>query len=124
MTQVSHAATVLPVRDIEASLAFYCDQLGFTATFRWQDPPTYIVMNRDEAVHIHLVKLEDEDPDRTESNTLIYIFVYDVDAIHEELLARGVAIDDPIGDRDYGMRDFDVLDPDGHRLIFAAGTKS
>jgi len=34
------------------------------------------------------------------------------------LIARGVAIVEPIGDRDYGMRDFAVTDPDGHRLVF------
>jgi uncharacterized glyoxalase superfamily protein PhnB len=35
--------------------------------------------------------------------------------------ARGVAIAVPIADRPYGMRDFSVDDPDGHRLDFGQG---
>jgi len=43
--------------------------------------------------------------------------VTDVDAVHEELVAKGVEITDPPTDRDYG-RDFGARDPFGNRLRF------
>jgi hypothetical protein len=41
-----------------------------------------------------------------------------VDSLHAELTARGAKVVKPPQDYDYGMRDFDVLDPDGNQLIF------
>jgi catechol 2,3-dioxygenase-like lactoylglutathione lyase family enzyme len=43
--------------------------------------------------------------------------VTDVDAAHNELVAKGVEITDPPTDRDYG-RDFGARDPFGNRLRF------
>jgi catechol 2,3-dioxygenase-like lactoylglutathione lyase family enzyme len=43
--------------------------------------------------------------------------VTDVDAAHDELVAKGVEITDPPTDRDYG-RDFGARDPFGNRLRF------
>jgi uncharacterized glyoxalase superfamily protein PhnB len=48
-------------------------------------------------------------------------FVRDVDAVHAELAARGANIVKPPQNYDYGMRDFDVLDPDGNQLVFGTG---
>jgi uncharacterized glyoxalase superfamily protein PhnB len=44
--------------------------------------------------------------------------VHDVDSLHAELTARGAKVVKPPQDYDYGMRDFDVLDPDGNQLTF------
>lgn len=35
------AGPVLPVRDIEAAVDFYCGTLGFTRDVLWGDPPTH-----------------------------------------------------------------------------------
>lgn len=51
----------------------------------------------------------------------INIFVTDVDALYGELKSRGAMVLQPPGDRPYGMRDFDVDDPDGNRLTFGMG---
>ena len=115
---VSHAATVLHVADPKRSAEFYRDRLGFTITFEWGEPPQYIVTNRDDNVFVHFSKTAQESGGSNGAE--IYIFAHDVDAIYEEFLANGVEITTPIGDRDYGMRDFDIRDLDGNMLSFAA----
>ena len=51
-------------------------------------------------------------------------FIKDVDALHAELIARGAKVLKPPQDYDYGMRDFDVADPDGNQLTFGMETQS
>ena len=48
---------------------------------------------------------------------MAYIRLSDVDAYHLELKGRNLAVSEP-QDRPYGMRDFEVVDPDGNRLAF------
>ncbi len=117
-TALSHSATIFPVSDMERSLVFYRDQLGFEVTFAWEDPVSYAVLKRDD-ISIHL-SLSDGTV-TTSGHTALYIFPYDVDAVYSELKAKGVSFLTDIGDRDYGMRDFDIKDPDGHILSFGKG---
>ncbi|MDI3562602.1 hypothetical protein [Bradyrhizobium sp. Arg816] len=52
----------------------------------------------------------------------ICIFVRDVDQIYAELSGRGARLLNRPEDRDYRMRDFDVVDADGNQLTFGMGT--
>jgi catechol 2,3-dioxygenase-like lactoylglutathione lyase family enzyme len=114
--QVTGHATVLHVNDMPTSLAFYRDKLGFTVSFTWQDPPRYVCLRLDEA-SIHLNSYV---PPAGPSH--VAIFCKGVNALYAQLMARGVSIAEPIGDRPYGMREFAITDPDGHRLVFGQGT--
>ncbi|MEM7298907.1 MAG: VOC family protein, partial [Bacteroidota bacterium] len=69
---------------------------------------------------IHLVKKED-DFKPSANHTSLFIFVHDVDALYDEYQKSGANITNPIADRDYGMRDFDVTDPNGYILAFGQG---
>ena len=109
------AATVFTVRDIEASLAHYRDALGFEVTFRYGDPLSYVCLCRDE-VSLHL--LSAHATKRQPGQGGICVFVTDVDATHAELAARGANVVKPPKDYAYGMRDFNVVDPDGNQIIF------
>ncbi len=115
----SHCANILPVKDIVRSIEFYKDKLGFEVNFTWNDPVEYAVLKRGD-VGIHLSQREgcsDEQPTRS----AIYIFVYDVDAVYEEFLARKIELPSPPVDQVYRMREFEVRDPDGHMLTFGKG---
>ncbi len=46
--------------------------------------------------------------------------VPDVDALWRRARSVDAPISAPIGDRDYGLRDFTVQDPDGFGLRFAS----
>jgi len=113
--QVIGHAPVLYVRHTPRSLAYYGDKLGFTVTFTWRGPPHYICLRLGQAV-IHLHSFVP--PARTSH---VCIFCKGVDALYAHLTARGANMVQPIDDRPYGMRDFALTDPDGHRLVFAQG---
>ena len=108
-------ATVLHVKDMDRALAFYRDKLGFAVTFSWEDPPRYVCLCLGDC-SIHLNSYA---PPAAPSHAAI--FCKGIDALYAQLAARGVAIAVPIADRPYGMRDFSVDDPDGHRLDFGQG---
>ncbi|HKJ25846.1 MAG TPA: VOC family protein [Myxococcota bacterium] len=108
---------VFVVSDLEASLAYYREQLGFEEAFRWGEPTFYAGICRG-AVAMHLTS----DPDRAPriGHGTVALTVADADAAHRELARRGARITAPIDDRPYGLRDFMVEDPDGNRLAFGS----
>jgi uncharacterized glyoxalase superfamily protein PhnB len=113
--QITGHATVLHVKDMDAALAFYRDKLGFAVTFTWDDPPRYICLCLgDAAIHLNSYV-----PPAGPSH--VAFFCKGVDALYAQLVARGTGIAEPIQDEPYGMRDFVVIDPDGHRLVFGQG---
>ena len=48
----------------------------------------------------------------------VSFLVDDVDALHDELVARGIKTAGPPSDQDWGARAFGLLDPDGNNLYF------
>lgn len=115
------AAAIFVVADVPASTAHYRDVLGFAVTFQYGDPIYYVCLCRDE-VALHLIA--GGNTTRSPGQGGICIFVRDVDAVHAELAARGAQILKPPQSRDYGMRDFDMVDLDGNYLTFGTGTDS
>jgi uncharacterized glyoxalase superfamily protein PhnB len=112
---VTGHATVLHVKDMPAALGYYRDTLGFTVTFSWEEPPRYVCLCLgDAAIHLNAYA-----PPAAPSH--VCIFCKGIDALYAQLAARGATIVVPIDDRPYGMRDFAVTDPDGHRLVFGQG---
>jgi catechol 2,3-dioxygenase-like lactoylglutathione lyase family enzyme len=113
--QVTGHATVLHVKDMPTALAFYRDKLGFTVSFSWDEPARYVCLCLgDAAIHLNSYV-----PPAGPSH--VCIFCKGIDAFYAQLVARGVTIVEPIADRPYGMRDFTISDPDGHRLDFGQG---
>jgi catechol 2,3-dioxygenase-like lactoylglutathione lyase family enzyme len=109
--QFYQGAPVLSVPDVPATSAFYRTMLGFTSD-PGAETPEYTVVWRDNAA-VHLARGE-----RAPTGVRIFFWVKDVNALHEEIVQREVAIDVPIGTRDYGVRDFSVRDPNGVVVIF------
>jgi uncharacterized glyoxalase superfamily protein PhnB len=110
-------AAIFVVRDIAASLAHFRDALGFEISFTWGEPPTYAGVCRG-AVTIHLrAASQTKCPPGAAS---LSVFVGSADAIHRELVERGARILKPPASYAYGMRDFDVLDLDGNRIVFGS----
>lgn len=101
---------MLLVPDVPATAAFYRRTLGFKS-----DPdgetPEYTVVWRDNAA-VHFAKGE-----RAPMGVRIFLWVKDVNALYEEVIGRGVAIDVPIGTRPYRIRDFSIRDPNGVAVV-------
>ena len=70
-------ATVLTVRNIGASIAYYRDALGFAVTFEYGQPTFYACLCRDEAA-LHLIAANETK--RHPGHGALCIFVEDVDA--------------------------------------------
>ncbi|MDN5201341.1 VOC family protein [Fulvivirgaceae bacterium BMA10] len=120
MKQFSHAASIFPVDNVLETAKYYRDKLGFDISFVWDDPPTYAVVKREDAVGIHLVKKQDNyAPSKT--HIALRVFVRNVNELYKEYIDKGVEIIEDIGNRDYGMRDFNIQDPNGYILNFGTG---
>jgi uncharacterized glyoxalase superfamily protein PhnB len=101
---------------MQTALAYYHDKLGFTVSFTWEDPPRYICLCLgDAAIHLNSYS-------PPAAAMVICIFCRGVDALHDNLVARGANISREMVTHPYGMRDFIVTDPDGHQLVFGQGT--
>lgn len=116
--RMAGSATVFVVSDIATSLAYYRDVLGFEVTFEYGAPPSYACLCRDE-VALHL--LAAAATKRLPGQGGLCIFVTDVDRIYAEVTGRGARPINQPEDRDYGMRDFDIVDADGNQLTFGMG---
>lgn len=125
MSLTGHA-TVLLVRDVARSVAYYRDALGFEARAWEVNPEHYGYASRD-GVHFHFARFEgararpnhaEAPPDMFDA----YVWVDDVAALHEELRGRGAELLHGPVDQPYGHRELRVRDPDGY--IVAFGTAS
>lgn len=116
MTAVSlkRAMPVLQVRDIAASVAFY-DRLGFKASI-WGDTPDFAILSRDE-VTIALDRARDGQVTPNQW-WAAYVYTDDVTALHDAFRAQSIEVTDIAHPTEYGCDDFDVIDPDGHRIAF------
>jgi catechol 2,3-dioxygenase-like lactoylglutathione lyase family enzyme len=105
----------LAVADLGAALDFYVNKLGFTVGFTWGgDPPTFAGVNLG-TVQIFLSK---GTPAAADHPAAVSFLVGDVDALYEFHRASGVEIAAPIGDREYGIRDYAIRDLNGYYLSF------
>jgi catechol 2,3-dioxygenase-like lactoylglutathione lyase family enzyme len=113
MARLVQIASVLEVKDVIASEAFYREKLGFGPGSFAGDPPCFCIVRRD-AVSIFLDQSRDPRPAPLNQYWAAYLYVDDVDAFAAELTARGVAIVHGPVDQPYGCREIDIRDPDGH----------
>ena len=113
MTKFVQSATILEVKDVKISEAFFREKLGFQRGGMFGEPPVFCIASRDD-VSIFL------DQSRTPRPTPLnhYFYVDDVDGLAAELKSRGVEIIRGPCDQDYGCREIDVRDPDGHIIGF------
>ena len=107
-------APILSVLDLPAALDWYERVLGFAVAWRWGDPVALASVCRD-AVELNLGRRGAYGPP---GPSQVYVRVTGVDAYHDQLVRAGVAIQVPIDDRAYGLRDFSVADASGNRLDF------
>jgi uncharacterized glyoxalase superfamily protein PhnB len=98
------------------TLAFFEKSLGFRCTFKVDDglhpQIPYAIVERDRvAIHLQL-------RDAAAGTSSCYITVENADSIWAEVQKAGVRVTRPIEDSGYGMRDFNIADPDGNTLSF------
>jgi len=122
MIDIRGMTPLLFVFDIEVSLRFYCDLLGFKLK---QRAPAWAWVERD-GVDLMLNTLYDPDdqpqkPDlkrvATHEDVTLYFGCPDVDAAYEVFKSKGIDVTPPQVAH-YGMKQLSLKDPDGFGLVF------
>jgi hypothetical protein len=114
------STTVFLVGNIEPTMEWY-KRLGFECKYY---PPGFAILKRDE-IRIFLQQqpgyVMPDDPGRREREAWnVYIITDNVKMLYEEYSAtQAVKISRGLCPQDHGMLEFDVMDLNGHRLVFA-----
>ena len=122
--ELRNSTTVFLVGNIEPTMEWY-KQLGFKPEYF---PPGFAILRRDD-IEIFLQQqpgyVPPEDPGRRKREAWnAYIVTDDVKGLYAEYSALpGVKISRQLCEQEYGMTEFDVMDLNGHRLVFAQPVK-
>jgi len=111
ISTVKRISPMLAVADMEATISFYESVLGFAPTMK---SPEYSILERDGQT-IHFMKAASEEVMKcVRGHTEIYIEVSEIRGLWErvEILKNRYRIRDLV-DRDYGMTEFHIEDPNG-----------
>ena len=120
-------AVELFVPDVMAAVRWYADNLGFEIVRvdpQGSETPTFALAALGDAV-IMFMNEAFYAGDRAElggrgAGIDVRVMVADVDAVYKRAREGGAHIAHEVADRDYGLRDFIMCDPNGFRLRFAS----
>lgn len=120
MARLEGTRLILAVRDLGAATDFYTDILGFHRDFG-DGSDGWSWLSRD-GVRVGLGECPDAVPasELGDHSYVAYVNVDDVDAIYDELVTRGASIGIPPETKPWGMREFGLRTPDGHRMTFGS----
>ena len=106
---------VLAVPDRRATAEFFVRVLGFEVVM---EPPGWIFVARDSCM-IMLGECPDAIPpaELGDHGYFAYLRVDDADASLAHAIAAGARPNAPIADKPWGMREFGIRTPDGHRIM-------
>lgn len=109
---------VLAVRDLEASTRFYVDVLRFARDFG-DGSDGWSFLSRD-GCKLMLGECPEAAPagDLGDHSWFAYLVVEDVDRLYEEVAGRGAEMLSGPSTEPWGLREFSIRTPDGHRIKF------
>ena len=111
----------LHVHDLQRSIAFYRDVLGFTVTTLVPEQAPVFAMLARPPVYLQLGGIGGRREAADRSTCTLCFDTVDVPALHAALAAR-IAIEWGPEVYFYGRREFAVRDPDGNLLVFSEET--
>ena len=115
--QLLGSAPLFHVKDLNASLDFYCEVLGFDRPVLWGDPPGFAMPQRDGM--IIMLDQKEEAPIHNKGNWDAYFWVTDALSLFEDFQAKGAVFEyGPELKEWYGNLEFGLKDPDGYFLAF------
>ena len=122
-TALGHISPSFIVTDVQPTIAFYRDKLGFET--RFQEPgenPFFAIIGRD-ATQIFIKAERDIVPvpnSKRHRHLRLDAFVYvdDPDTLASEFTAHGATFSSPLKDTSDGLRGFEITDPDGYVIFF------
>ena len=112
-------AVVLFVEDVARSRAFYHDLLGLEVEFEDDDSlgfklkELFFILLKVDRARVQLQGEPTATP-RAGATAFLTTFTQDVDALHSDLVERGIPFFQQPTDQPWGMRTAYFKDPDGH----------
>ena len=118
MSRFVDSRGVLAVRDLPASTRFYTEVLGFQRD--QVAAPGWSFVSKD-TFKLMLGECADEVAATEVGNHAWFarVMVEGLDEYYKEVSSRGATVISQPADRAYGLREFVIRTPDGHRLMFA-----
>jgi catechol 2,3-dioxygenase-like lactoylglutathione lyase family enzyme len=115
---ILRAVPLLHVSTSAQAEEFYCGRLGFRRLFAYRPhedrpDPCFLGVSRD-GVLLYLSSFSGDGV----AGSAACLIVVDVDALHAELVGKGVSIDLEPTDQTWGNREMYVRDPDGNAIRF------
>ena len=116
MSEIVTATFVLAVNDLALSKKFYTEKLGFAEDFS-VDGWTFLSRG---ACKLRLGHCPDVMPmsDAPDHSWFAYLHVENARTLYDETVKNGVEIWHKLADKPWGMREFAIVTPDGHRIVF------
>lgn len=120
MPRLESTRHILAVRNLRMSTDFYVNALGFQRDFG-DESDGWSWLYRDN-FRVGLGECTDAVPtDQLGDHSYVaYVNVDDVDGLYHEFISRGATIQDPPQTKLWGMREFALKTPDGHRMTFGS----
>ncbi|MEZ5351014.1 MAG: VOC family protein [Bryobacteraceae bacterium] len=117
---------MLLCRDAQAAIRFYVDVLGFEVMSRMDDVGRsgFASLRRGKAQIMLASPTSVPEAPRIGgryTQAVYYFYPADVVALREEVMAAGGAPSE-LAVRFYGMKEFELVDPEGHVLVFGQAT--
>lgn len=107
-----HSVPILYSSDVQKSIDYYTEVLGFDNKWTWDDPPTFGGVSKDR-IELFFCKQGQGNP-----GTWIVIMVDDVDELYEQIKLKGAKIVSPPKSMEWNLREMLVEDPDQHVIRF------
>jgi uncharacterized glyoxalase superfamily protein PhnB len=121
------ASPSFTVNDLQRSLTFYRDVLGFKVDEKWEDNGVLRGVSFTAGKVTLMIGQDDwkKGRDRMKGQGVRMYFETEtnVDALAEGIAKRGGTLESLPEDRPWGYRDFSMADPDGFKLTFGAPVK-
>ncbi|MGB7203179.1 MAG: VOC family protein [Pyrinomonadaceae bacterium] len=113
--KVIHTRHVLAVKDLKIAASYFMDKLGFERDFT---APGWEFLSFGD-FKVMLGECSDEMTAEATGNHswFAHALIENVDEVYVEFIKRGVRILSPIEDKPWGIREFGVVTPDGHRIV-------
>ena len=116
------------VNNLQNSLDYYCNILGFDRPQLWGNPPDFAMPKRDNFTFMlkqvkagHTVLPNAQQAAYWDA----YIWINDADALFAEFKENGAIIEyEPCIQQEYDMKEFAIKDPDGYVIAFGQHYKS
>ncbi|HKG13959.1 MAG TPA: VOC family protein [Pyrinomonadaceae bacterium] len=116
MAELTKVRCVLAVRNLDASVNYYTRVLGMATDFT---APGWAFLSRG-SFRLMLGECADAMPahETGDHSYFVYVTVEGIDEFYGELVGNGATLTRTLADKPWGMREFGVRTPDGHRIMF------